>query len=281
MAAVLLSVGSLHAQSAETKGRNYRGELSVSVYGPAVAEMPFDGDIDWESKLGYSFGFGADYTYWFNKNIGLMAGLKIAYLTTNQESGSFDEDVRGILPVTGLGNQQVVVNVSATQSSETKAMTFAQIPVRIALKLSDFYCNVGASLSVAVTNYSEYGYSTNSYALEQVASMGVTMPTPVPLTLKDSKTGNIFQNRDLTWPVYILVGGELGYRFRFDDQNAVSLGIFGRYGGLNSKPEGGDQSFRLENGQISVNQPSATTHVDKMGYYEIGLRIAYHYGLHK
>ena len=37
----------------------------------------------------------------------------------------------------------------------------------------------------------------------------------------------------------------------------------------------------LTNGNITAIQPSTTTIVDKMGYYEIGLRIAYHYGIGK
>lgn len=276
---LLLTAGSLKAQDSVSAPRDYKGEVAVSMYGPAAAGMPFSGDIDWKSKRGYSLGFGADYTHWFNQNIGLAAGLKITYLTTTQESGAFNEEVGGTLPVTGLGNQQVVVNASATQASETKTMTFVEIPVRLALEKNDFYCNLGASLAIALTNYSQYSYSTDGYALEQVTSMGITMPAPVPLSLNDNKSGNIFQSTDLAWPVYVLVGGELGYRFRLDEQNAISLGLFGRYGLLQSKPDGDDQSFTLQNDRIGVNMPSATTHVDKMGYYEIGLRIAYHYGV--
>ena len=281
LAAMLLISGGLRAQDTVANGRAYRGEVAVSVYGPAVAGMPFSGDLDWKMKSGYSLGFGADYTHWFTDNIGLAAGLKLTYLTNSQDAPAFSEEVRGTLPVAGLGNQDVVVVASATKVSETRTMSFLEIPVRLALEKNDFYFNLGASVSVALTSHSDYAYSTDGYAVTQVPGMGITMPAPVPVSLEDNKEGNLFQNSDISWPFYVMVGGELGYRFRMDDQNAVSLGLFGRYGLLKSSPDGDAQSFNLANDKIGVVQPSATTHVDNMGYYAIGLRIAYHYGVRK
>lgn len=284
IAVMLLAAGSLKAQdsvSVTPTTRDYRGEITGSVYGPAAAGLPFSGDIDWKVTTGYSMGFGADYTHWFSKNIGIAAGLKITYLTGTQKSSAFTDDITGTLPVAGIGDQSVVVKASATEASELRTMTFIEIPVRLALEYNNIYCNLGVSLSLGVTSFSNYTFEGNSNALSEVTSMGIAMNPTMPLSVDNTTRGSVFGNGDLPFPVMGLIGGELGYRFCLDERNAISLGLFGRYGLLRYNPDGDGQAFRLANNKIEALQPSASSHVDKVGYYELGLRIAYHYGVRK
>ena len=256
-----------------------QGEIAVSVYGPAMASLPFVSDFEWNDNHGYSMGFGADYTHWYNRHFGLTAGFKITYLTHSQTSGVINENFNGTMPMTGLGATSVVMRGTANTVNETQTMTFAEIPLRLSFEAYNAYFNIGAALSVALTDYSDFSYSGNGYAITGLPDMGVTLSNAVPISLNGRTRSSNFPS-ELSRTIYGLACAELGYKFRFDNRNAVSLGVFGRYAFLPAKTEN-NKTFNLTNGNITAIQPSTTTIVDKMGYYEIGLRIAYHYGIGK
>lgn len=279
LATLLVTATTLTAQNAMAPNHRPDGEIAVSVYGPAMASLPFRSDFEWNDNRGYSMGFGADYTRWLNTYIGLSAGFKITYLTHNQTSGVIHENFAGTIPMNGNSTTSVLMQGTSTNVTETQTMTFAEIPLRISFEAYNAYLNIGAALSVALTDYSDFSYGGNGYAITGLPDMGVTLPNAVPVALKGRTRSSNFPSK-LSRTIYGLACAELGYKFRFDNRNAVSLGVFGRYAFLPANTEN-NKTFTLTNGNIIAIQPSTTTIVDKMGYYEIGLRIAYHYGIGK
>lgn len=288
----LLGVGSLMAQNTSSANTMAPEEVTyqdvvVSVYAPGVAAMPFKGgDADWTTKIGYAVGLGADYTYWFSRHVGFSAGLKLTYMTNTQKCENFSTDFSGPLSVTTSGsavntpsNTLVDLRGRATNVSELRTMTFAEIPVRLSFANDDFYGNIGVAVDVAVTNYSSFSYEGTSYQITGLPTMGISLPN-VPVSLEDTKTGSNLQSTDAGWPFYVLLAAEAGYKFKLDDHNTISLGLYGRYAVVDSKPNGELNAFNLNsNRRVYVAQPSATPMVEKIGYYEFGLRIAYHYGI--
>ena len=293
LAVALLSMGSLRAQnnsSANTMAPTevYFQEVAVSLYGPGAAAVPFKGgDADWNSKMGYAIGLGGDYTYWFSRNVGIVAGLKLTYMTSSNECSNYSADFSGALSLTNNGSALgLPVNTIADLKgqvgfvNETRTMSFLEIPVRLALTKNDFYLNLGLSMNVALTNYAEYTYDDPVYLIKGLPTMGITLPN-VPVRLNDMRSNKLFQNNDSDWPFFVMVSAEAGYKFRLDSRNAISLGLYGRYAFLQNTPDGELQPFNLSNVKVSCAQPSATSMVEKIGYYEFGLRIAYHYGVGK
>ena len=278
LTALLFSTGGIQAQE-RTDMPAYRDELGVSIYGLSLASMPFEGNVQWKDKMGMALGLGADYTRWFNANMGLTAGLKLSILEHNQEVGPVDMTFQGTHNIVGIGETSVTMLAENTSIREGQTWAFIEIPVRFSLKHDNLYCNLGLSLSFAAAHSTNYAYECESYNITGVPALGISS-APVPVEL-EGRTYSHTQRSKLKNPVYCMLSAEAGYLFRYDDRNAVSLGLYGRYGLNKCKTDAADESLVMNNGQISVVQPSLSGIVDKMGYYEIGLRITYHYGLVK
>ena len=282
MALVVLGVGSrtLQAQNALAPEELPLNEVTVAFY-PGAAATPFKGgDADWNSKFNYAVGFGGDYTYWFNKTIGVSAGLKLTYMSNTQESEKFSTVFEGTLPVAGIagGNTGVRLRSTTETVSETRTMSLVEIPIRLSLNFNDIYANIGVSLATAITNYGSHSYGETDYVMTELTTAGVMLPD-VPVQLPDSRVGSTFQSEDISWPFHVMLAAEAGYRFRMDDRNAISLGLYGRYALTQNSPDGKNQPMTLSRNRVSTAQPSTTALVEKIGYTEFGLRIAYHYGV--
>lgn len=281
LAALLLGAGSLKAQNKMAPKEMIPHEISISFLCPGTMATPFTGSlVDWSSKPKYAIGFGADYTYWFNPHIGIMAGFKFNYVNNTQEGGEFQADFNGTLTVNGVGFTHADVHAVTTGVSESHTMFLAEAPVRLALSLGGAYLNLGVSIATAITDYGYYAYDQTTYTVSELTDMGVTLPD-VPVTLKENLEGETFQTEDARWPFYVLLAGELGYKFRMDMRNAISLSLYGRYALNQNNPDGHNAPYRLHRDNIYVTQPSTTSMVEKIGYYECGLRIVYHYGAGK
>lgn len=281
LAVLLLGAGSLKAQNKMAPKTMVPHEISVSFLCPGAMATPFTGSlVEWSSKPRYALGFGADYTYWFNPHIGIMAGFKFNYVNNIQEGGEIQADFNGTLTVKGMGFTHADVHAVTTGVTEGHTMFLAEVPLRLALSLGNAYLNLGVSLATALTNYGYYTYDQATYTVSELTDMGVTLPD-VPVTLKENLNGETFQTEETSWPFYVLLAGELGYKFRFDERNALSLSLYGRYALNQNNPDGTNAPYRLTKDNIYVTQPSTTSLVEKIGYYECGLRIVYHYGVGK
>lgn len=281
LTAMILAFGG-HAMQAQNKMAPIEmpfNEVSVSVYGPSVASVPFaDGTAKWNDKLGYALGIGADYTYWFGRHVGIAAGLKVSYMNTRQRSEAFATDFTGTLPISTLGRTGVSLHGTAASISEMQTITFVEVPVRLALTFKKIYLNLGISAATEITNFSTFGYDAPAYNITDLTEMGIHSLN-VPVKLTDNKNGVTFQNTDAGWPFFVLLSFEGGYKFCFDKRNALSLGLYGRYALTQSEAKGDKQPFTLANDRVSTALPSATDMVKSLGYYEFGLRITYHYGV--
>ena len=281
---VVMGAGSrtLKAQNDTLSEKLPLNEVAVAFYSGSAATPFKGGAADWNSKFNYAVGFGGDYTYWFNKHIGISAGVRLTYMSNTQESEEFSTVFEGTLPVVGIagGNTGVRLRSITSTVSELRTMTFAEIPLRLSLAMNDIYANIGVSLATAITNYAAYSYAATGYVMTDLTDAGVVLPD-VPVQLPDYRDGSSFQTEETSWPFHVMLAVEAGYKFRMDERNAISLGIYGRYALTQSTPNGSNQSMTLANNCVSMAQPSTTALVEKIGYTEFGLRITYHYGIGK
>lgn len=280
LAALLLSAGSLRAQD-NGNSPAYRGELGVSIYMPTLASMPFEGSLEWKDKLGVSYGIGADYTYWFNQFLGLSGGLRYTLIEHNQEVAVPQMKFNGTHTITAFGLTDVTMLAKDININEEHTVNMLEIPLMINLKKNNAYLNLGVSLAFALSHNANYGYKVASFSITDVPAMGITLPAPVPVTL-DGNIEEVHSEPTSLDKIFLCeLGAEVGYLFRYNDRNAVSVGLFGRYGLNKLESTSTDNPYILANGHIAALQPSTTNMIDNMGYYEVGLRITYHYGLGK
>lgn len=281
VSALMLAFGGQRLQAQENaEGTACRGELGVSLYAPSVASMPFTGHSDWETKTGSSFGFGADYTHWFNEHVGLTGGLRFTMLINKQRLETANMAFQGVHNVVGFGVTGVKMLAQGVTIQEEQTLSFLEIPVQVSLTKNNWYLNLGASLALGLSAASNYDYDIEAYNITAVPALGIALPAPVPATLDNHREGETGSGK-LKRPVYGLLNAEVGYRFNFDDQNAVTLGLYGRYGINKCKLEEDNDPITLDKNKVNVQAPALTSLVEKVGYYEVGLRITYHYGFNK
>ena len=277
---ILLVLTSVRLQAQEPSPRH---EVTPFL-GMGLSSMPFSGPVSWEDHPGLSFGFGADYTYWLNRHFGLQAGLRMDWMSHRQMSGAIDLPFSGRLPMSSVGitggTGTTTVDMRGTVSciSEKQNYTFLELPIRLAMRWDGLYGNVGVSLAKAVEGKAEYSYDDVTYMVAALPDLGVTLPTPVPITLAGVTDGKVEQG-EMYKPLFLLLGAEAGYRFDISDWFGLGAGVYGHLALPKYKTGSDNEVFPLKEETINLSQPSKTALVEKIGYYEVGIRLSAFLGL--
>lgn len=257
-----------------------RHEVSAS-FGLGLDGMPFKGPVDWKSNNGFIVAPGLGYTFWFNQHVGLQTGIVLKHVSyaTEYNSGAVENDFTGMLPMNAdtYGNTTANIHGTASSCMEKQSYDFIEIPIHVALTWNNVYGNFGFSYAKAVFSSAKYSYDEVRYTITDLPDMGVTMPSPVPVALNTAAEGKV-ENGSMYRPSFFLFDGEVGYRFSPNptakDQLRFGVGLYGRCALNSYMPEVTGEMFSLENGKVSTAQPSTTGLVEKIGYYEFGLRLS-------
>lgn len=264
-----------------------RHEVSASLQGLGFGSTPFRGNDSWNDQPGLSLGFNVGYTYWLGEHVGLRTGLRLARLSHNQEIDGLDMPFTATLPLSsvgipgGTGTTMVNMRMAAGTIQEEHNYTFIELPLQVALRFSQVYLNLGLSLSKAVYATGYYSYSDPTCSITALPDLGVTMTTPVSRPLNGEKEGRV-KNADMTKPFYCLLDAEVGYNFPINDATSIGVGLFGRFAPVAYKVDDATPAFDVQaDASYNLVQPSTSTLVDKMGYYEVGVSVGVNFGLRK
>jgi outer membrane protein OmpA-like peptidoglycan-associated protein len=116
------------------------GGLSTLLYDPAEVG-------DRSSRLGGGFGLG--YTYYFNRNIGLMAGAELAFYNSKMEVDGLTDSY----PTVDADGEKMLYNTTVNNYEETQRMTSVNIPLMLQFQTGDthkFYASLGLKLGIPV-----------------------------------------------------------------------------------------------------------------------------------
>ena len=207
----------------------------------------------------------------------MQYGIKFSVLGSKHSAENVSYDMMGHEFISGLGNTDVVVRASADLVSEDWASSVLEFPLRLALQTSSLYANVGVAFAQCLSLSGEYSYASINYAITEVPSMGIVLPQPLPTSYGGEHT-SVHKVENSLLPSLWLLSLEAGYISRFDGFNAISIGIIGRYAFASSSGSHSAEAFSLNDNSVSTIQPSVSSLVTRIGYYEVGLRIAYHIG---
>ena len=213
-AMALLGTSAVQAQEKELP----RHEVSVNFQGLGFGSMPFSGDKDWDNHAGLSLGFGMNYTYWFNDHVGFRTGLRLNSLTHSQSLDNLNIPFNATMSLSSLGlpggsgNTNVSLLGTATAIDEQMQYTFVELPLQLALRCDNLFLHVGVSLAKAVKATASYSYEEPDCSITALPDLGITMTSPVPVTLGGEKE-RVAKNRDIAKPFYCLLDAEVGYTF--------------------------------------------------------------------
>lgn len=255
--------------------------FSIGVRGGVASYVP-DADYNW----GFDAMFDIQYAhYWTLRpkqcRIGFLMGLSAGYMQSGIKTYldySYDtKDVYGnTVQYAVKGNVQ-----------ETDRQWMLQVPVMFSLVAPNgFFLNVGPTFMLPVsTSYRQTVTDPSiTYRL-----WDVDIPNEnITGVLTDAQCHMSGANDYNRFKLNVLVGAELGYDFQFSTGNSLGLGVYFNYGAYSAyKPVSTASDSRAadvihittpqkdgQNAVVNVQPLMGTT--NRIGYFDVGLKLAYH-----
>ena len=265
------------AQADTTGKRAQVDRFTIGVRG-GVASLMQNTSNDMSKRMGFDALLDLQYAhYWQNKNehlFGLLVGLSVGYAQSGLKDGINEQ-----YTLTSPENELINYTVKSDKVSETNRQIQLEIPLMFSMILKNgFFLNVGPRIMLPVyTPYTEKFSHTDIIA--DFTDFGVTVPNELATgkLLDDKYTGK----SDNKMKLNILLGIELGYEWTFNNGNSLGLGAYADYGWSTYSHD--TKNVRLID--ISALQSPASVGVNsasdsftkKMGYFDAGVKVAYHF----
>ena len=233
--------------------------------------------VGWDVMLDLQYAH-----YWkkFGKKMqyGLLVGVSAGFTRSHLKSGVLDEYDEQ----TDFG--KIHYTVSAEDIKEYDGQLQLEVPIMFSMiHEKGFFMNIGPKLALPV--YSPYNQTIlkpniNAYFEEE----GVNVPNA-------KITGQVSDDQAETsgkWKastLNVMLGAELGYEYTFRNKNSLGIGVYGNYGlyslykkDANAKSLISITEVPKENQPAVVDVLSATdTYAKGVGFFDVGLKIAYHF----
>lgn len=281
LTSVLVFLGANVQAQEETAGQAFtRHQVSAGLQGFGIGSMPFRGLVSWTDQPGLAFGFGANYTYWFNEHVGFRTGLRMNRLTHNQRIANFDMAFDASLPLssvvygsTSTALTTVSLHGTATTIYEEQKYSFIELPLMVALQYNKMFLNVGVAFTQAISAEGDFSYANPVCEITALPDLGTTSNPPTPLTLNSPSSAKVY-NSDMVKPFYALLGAEAGYNFYLNPYTSIGVGLFGRLTPFARTTHNTIDVYGLTtDAKYEIFQPSTTRMAEKVGYYELGVSV--------
>lgn len=264
----------------------YRHTLSMRMFTLGYGAMPYkSATYDWTRAGGnMSYMLGFDYTYWFNRHIGISSGLELNYILSNEKLGAFSSQSKGIIKVyNGAGEQPVNATFRADVPGveENQIYLMLEIPLMLSLQTKNLFCNVGAVMATSITSYSFFSYQPATYNIIHIDDFDNSFTFPIAAALDDSPAEgeNEYTPADIKHPFFFMLGGEVGWKFSFNNRNMLSVSLYGRVALNSNKVDSYPlQTFAVDDARAETFPPLSAGLVDSFRYYTFGLGVTYHLG---
>ena len=254
-----------------------------------VASLMHDADKLGKWHAGFDVLLDLQYAhYWkrFGKKMqyGILTGVSVGYARSHIASSVNDTYTVGVTgdPV----NPQIDYTVKADEVKEYDGQIQVEVPLMFSMiHEKGFFLNLGPRISLPV--YSQYN--------QKISNPNIGAYFPVEgITVTNAKiTGQVSPDQADTkgewggknFRMNLLVGAELGYEWTFQNKNSLGLGAYANYSvytlysnDTNSASLVGIQGKPAAGVPATVDVFSATdTYAKGMGYFDVGVKIAYHF----
>ncbi|MBR1792185.1 MAG: hypothetical protein IJ764_00900 [Bacteroidales bacterium] len=269
------------------KSKPSRYELTMNYASLGVGSVRYEGGYEWATPSSQFCGnLGASLTHWLGSNIGLSAGLNFSYnLYCND---LYDLNYNGSGTVILQSRLETVLDtalfhVGNKHISDVQVLGMVQLPLRVEMRYGHIFGALGFMITVPVISWGQYSYAGSVYELTEYQGMGVQMADD-PLNYVEVPTHrSTYRPLGKAVPLFFNLTGEIGAKHHFDIVNSVAVSLFGSIS-LNA-PQTTDVPYKLVSitndvydEEHSLREPMMSDIVDRLRYYEVGIRIAYHFG---
>ena len=220
--------------------------------------------------------------YWkkdaWKAQYGILVGLSAGYSRSHIESAINDKFTETTV------DGQIDYTIKADKVKEYDGQIQLEVPVMFSM-IHDcgVFFNFGPRFSLPV--YAHYN--------QKISEPDIIAYFPVEdVTVYNAKiTGQVTDDQAKTkgkWnasKINVMLGAELGYEFRFANQNTLGIGVYANYSVYTLYTNNTDKASLVTINELpATNKPavvnvlSATdTYNKKLGYFDVGLKLAYHF----
>ena len=208
--------------------------------------------------------------------LGLLVGAGIGY-SRSHLSGNIN-DKYSVRTTDG----PIDYTVTADNVKEYDGQLQLEVPVMFSMIHKGFFLNVGPRLAVPV--YSNYNQQisnphVNAYFPEEGVNVPDELITGVVTKDKADTKGKWSASK-----INVMLGAELGYEFTFKNRNSLGLGVYANYSVYTYYKNDTENKSLVDltvpgaATPVQVNVSSATdTYAKGLGYFDVGLKLAYHF----
>lgn len=265
--------------------QNFRGgydRFTIGVRGGAASLLHQAVKGNW--TCGGDVLLDLQYAHYWTKDgrpvdLGIITGLSVGYAQSGLKT-AYDS--------TSFTDANVDYTVVARDIKETDHTIQLEVPVMFSLiHESGFFFNIGPKFMVPV--YSPYKQTVdqaNTHISAYVHETGVTVidnPVTGQYTGQQPTTANGIQ-----FKINIMLTAEIGYEWTLNSGNSLGLGAYANYSVFNTYSNAVSTKglFNLtaptDNDIFKLDVLSATkTYADKIGYFDAGIKVAYHFNFPK
>lgn len=265
--------------------QHFRGSydrFTIGLRGGAASLMHHAQKGNW--TCGGDVVLDLQYAHYWTKDgrpvdLGLIVGLGIGYaqsgLNTASDSTAFTKD-------------KVDYTVVTKDVKETDHQLQLEVPLMFSLIADNgVFFNIGPKFMIPV--YTPYNQSINKDETHIAAYVQETGITTVdnPVTGQYNGEQPTVEN-GIQFKLNVMLTAELGYEWILNSGNSLGLGAYANYSVFNlfKNTTSAEGLFNLtaptDDDKAHVDVQSATkTYADKLGYFDAGIKVAYHFNFPK
>ena len=245
---------------------------------------------DWNWKVGFNTLADVQYAHYFGtidskgSQWGLRTGLSLGYMQSSIAA-----------PVTLQFNAQdelggnVLYTVTSSEVKETDRQLFLEVPLMVEFTFWRMYAGAGLKAGIPVwSRYTQRMADLNIDAYYEDFDVHVTNEVVTGAAAEEDKVQTKKWNGS---NINLSVTGEIGYLFELKNGNSLGIGLYADYTFWNNyKNENPSALVDVETGAIDpVSGAGAAVHVtnltdayvDKLGYFDFGIKVSYNFNLKK
>lgn len=257
--------------------------FSVGVHGGLASLMP-QATPSLGATWGYDVALDLQYAHYWTKGrekvrLGLLTGLSVGYMQNQKTMKNPDHELYDYSTAAGV---ETKYNISMDEVKVSNSQIQLEVPLMFSMVTAKgFFLNVGPKFILPVyTPYAQTVKGTTITATD-VLTGNVMVDNPVMGRL-DKEFAQEGMNSHL-YDLTIAVGGELGYEHQLQSGHSISVGLYANYGVFSTyKNETDGHIISIKHpletgtiGEVTVNSMN-DAYANKLGYLDLGLKVAFH-----
>ena len=257
-----------------------RGGVSSLLHSSETGKWNIGGDVILDLQYAH---------YWTKEgrpvDLGIITGIGIGYAQSSLNSGVNTDTL-----ITDQEQSQVHYTMKADDVREHDGQLQLEVPLMFSLiHENGLFFNIGPKFMIPVyTPYKQtISNNQNTYINAYFPETGVDVTNDefVGMLGNMTENGSDYGNK---FTINIMLAAEIGYEWILKSGNSLGLGAYANYSVYNSFSNKGDSNKPLIDVQgagsqaavVTVN-PLTKTYANKLGYFDVGVKLAYHFNFPK